>query len=70
MEAAVRELAEAKRTPPPEEPMRFVSSPAPIIPESRPDRQPITQVDIDRAVEQHRAERAHREQVTTARTLP
>jgi len=70
LEAAVGELAEAKRMPSPQEPIRFVRLPAPIIPESRPERKRITQVDIDRAVEQLRAERAQRELVMTPRTLP
>jgi integrase len=57
-DAAVLELAEAKRMPSPREQIHRACSLAPIIPESRPDRERITQADVEREIESRRAERA------------
>jgi hypothetical protein len=69
-DAAVLELAEAKRMPSPREQIHRACSLAPIIPESRPDRERITQADVEREIELRRAERAQRELGTIAAAVP
>jgi len=61
IEAAVIELAKAKRMPAPREPLRMCSPLVPQIPEVRPQLRRITQADIDRAVQENRDSRARRE---------
>ena len=55
VDAAVQEVAEAKRQPSPQESIRFACPPAPIIPKSGPDGRRITQVDVEREIERRRA---------------